>query len=94
MRDNTGLTPQGFERACCLIIATLENCTDAQRESWRMPPSATSLEGAPSPYLDLACFVPDGGRIWRLRLIVNDAHAVSGVLLVVFVECAAGPPLP
>jgi hypothetical protein len=89
LRDRAGLTPEGFGRLRVSIAAILENCTDAFREERRTEPPPEGNQ--PSTYFEVTHVFPDAGRVYLVRLIVNDSAAAYGVLRVVFVDCTSSP---
>jgi hypothetical protein len=88
---HTWLTPEGFDRVRDWIVATLETCSDSFRTERRN--RRPGAEG-PSPYFEVTHIFPDGGRLYRVRFVVNDAFAVHGVLRIVFIDCDAGGEPP
>jgi hypothetical protein len=91
LRAVPGLTEEGSLRLLASLTDILENCTDSFRDERRLP--APGQGGSPSACFELRYVFPDGGRIFLIRLVVDDSAAQYGVLRVVFADCEAGPAL-
>jgi hypothetical protein len=74
------LTRAGKVRVNAAIIQMAGEVSD----SFRSDP-ANRL--GPSPYYHFTFIFSDGGRLWRLFVVVDDSTAVYGVLRIVYADC-------
>jgi len=76
------LSEHGITKAFARLEAELGDATQQFRDERRLEPG--------SPYFEYGMFLSDGGRYHHIRCVVDDSHAVHGVLRIVYIEHTLG----